>query len=72
MMSYKNRKELNLKIARTLTDYLIANPDIRFGQALETLGIVDSETNDYGVPIWYNHFYEEPKDMLERMEKFNK
>ena len=65
------RKESNEKLLKMLKDYLEANPDIRFIQALWNLHIIDKE------PIWnpgeinppIDRFYEEPDDTLKRINR---
>lgn len=66
-----NRKESNERLLKMLKDYLEANPDIRFIQALWNLHIIDRE------PIWnpgeinppIDRFYEEPDDTLKRINR---
>lgn len=60
----KNRKYYNQQIINLLSEYIDKYPEIRLGQLLVDLEcIVDSQLV----------FYEEPKDMLERMrEQINK
>lgn len=64
-----NRKEENEKLLKILKDYLEANPDIRFIQALWNLRIIDRD------PVWnpgeinppIDRFYEEPGETLKRI-----
>lgn len=64
-----SRKEDNEKLLKILKDYLEANPDIRFIQALWNLHIIDKD------PIWnpgeinppIDRFYEEPSETLKRI-----
>lgn len=64
-----NRKEENEKLLKILKDYLEANPDIRFIQALWNLRIIDRD------PVWnpgeinppIDRFYEEPSETLKRI-----
>lgn len=66
-----NRKEGNEKLLQLLKDYLEANPDIRFIQALWNLRIIDRD------PVWnpgeisppIDRFYEEPNETLERINR---
>lgn len=72
-----NRKEGNERLLQLLKDYLEANPDIRFIQALWNLKIIDKEPSwnpgEVNPPI--DRFYEESVRTLERVETeliFNK
>lgn len=58
-----NRKEENEKILKLLKDYLEANPDIRFIQALWNLKLIDSKIGE-GI---IDRFYEEPNETLKRI-----
>lgn len=51
-----NRQEYNLKIVKRLEEYFIANPDIRFFQALWNLNIIETVSDK--IKDKYN---EEPK-----------
>ena len=53
-----NRLECNKIIISKLSEFLKDNPDIRFGQALWILGILDDNIDS---------FNEEPLDMLNRL-----
>ena len=52
------RIECNREILRKLSEYLTANPDMRFSQALMNLNIVNG----------YNDYYLEPDEVLKRMK----
>lgn len=58
-----NRKEENEKLLKILKDYLEANPDIRFIQALWNLKLIDSKIGE-GI---IDRFYEEPGETLKRI-----
>lgn len=58
-----NRKEENEKLLKILKDYLEANPDIRFIQALWNLKLIDSKIGE-GI---IDRFYEEPNETLKRI-----
>lgn len=58
-----NRKEENEKLLKILKDYLEANPDIRFIQALWNLKLIDSKIGE-GI---IDRFYEEPSETLKRI-----
>ena len=66
-----NRKEGNEKLLQLLKDYLEANPDIRFIQALWNLHIIDGRTIVLSPEASYteiiDRFYEEPAETLKRM-----
>lgn len=66
-----SRYEANLKIMAKLEDYLRANPDMRLGQALQALGIIQLESSlSPGRPgPWANGFSEEPTVTLRRVEE---
>jgi hypothetical protein len=70
----EKRKEANREILRRLTEYLQANPSIRFSQALSNLDIVDRTTADdavnhsYDNSYWSNDFYIESEVVLKRMK----
>ena len=56
MLSYKEkielRQEYNRKIIGVISDYIEKYPDIRFGQLLYDIGIVNDVKNDYDEDIW--------------------
>lgn len=65
-----NRKEENEKLLKILKDYLEANPDIRFIQALWNLKIIDDkiiEGNGHDIVVLVDRFYEEPGETLKRI-----
>ena len=67
------RQDANIQILARLTDYLMQNPDQRFGQALRNLGVIidfQGPANPQGArdTLWMNHFNEEPTSILKRME----
>ncbi len=66
-----SRKEDNLKILETLRSYLIAYPDMRLGQALVNLGVIENRLIDgtTGLTETLDPFYEEPEDTLKRMKQ---
>jgi hypothetical protein len=71
------RQEANIKILGILAEYVMANPDQRFGQILRNVGaIIDfpgpKDPQGARDTLWMNHFNEEPVSMLERMIKEEK
>lgn len=67
-----NRKEGNEKLLQLLKDYLEANPDIRFIQALWNLNIIDDkiiEGNGHDIVVLVDRFYEEPDETLKRISR---
>lgn len=65
-----SRKEDNEKLLKILKDYLEANPDIRFIQALWNLNIIDKQTIDacgFEYSFIIDRFSEEPNETLERI-----
>ena len=62
----KMRKEYNEKILEVLTKYLEENPEIRFGQALINLNILQNEKDKHVV---FDPFSDESVDIYQRMRK---
>lgn len=62
----KMRKEYNEKIFKVLTEYLEENPEIRFGQALINLNILQYEKDKNVV---FDPFSDESVDIYQRMRK---
>ena len=62
----KMRKEYNEKILEVLTKYLEENPEIRFGQALINLNILQNEKDK---PVVFDPFSDESVDIYQRMRK---
>ena len=62
----KMRKEYNKKILKVLTKYLEENPEIRFGQALINLNILQNEKDKNVV---FDPFSDESVDIYQRMHK---
>lgn len=58
----------NLAILARLDEHLRANPDIRFGQALRNLGVVEQIEASSGQVVWRDGFNEEPAKTLHRMK----
>lgn len=58
------RQECNIEILDNLYDYIVAHPDERFHQVLQNTYVV---TNKDSSEYWYNEFYTESKDLLDRM-----
>lgn len=67
------RKQANLEIMNELSEYLNKHPDMRLGQALLAIGILESSPIDNNQNIKVKDpFYEEPQKMLERVIKTKK
>lgn len=72
-----NRLQANLKILELLKEFIKNNPDIRFGQAIRAVGIVDveqviPETSSHlsEVKLFYSdEFYTESTETLDRVKK---
>ena len=62
----KMRKEYNEKILKVLTKYLEENQEIRFGQALINLNILQNEKDKHVV---FDPFSDESVDIYQRMRK---
>ena len=62
----KMRKEYNEKILEVLTKYLEENPEIRFGQALINLNVLQNEKDKNVV---FDPFSDESVDIYKRMRK---
>jgi hypothetical protein len=62
-----HRKQANLELLEHLQAYLLAHPDLRFGQALVNLGILKLKQcgDDLVVEDPYS---EEPQTMLRRVQ----
>ena len=64
-----SRLKNNLEILKKLEQYIRKYPDMRFGQALENLGLVKyhidmkNETN-----YWESEFYTESSELLKRLK----
>lgn len=65
------REQYNKEILFELIKYLDANPEIRFGQALVNLNIIETENDPNTMDgIRYKDFYnDEPIIMYNRMKK---
>ena len=64
----KTRQECNLEIINRLGDYILSHPDIRFGQALVNLNILNIVYDSLGEnPIVSDPYYEESVQTLRRM-----
>jgi hypothetical protein len=63
-----NRQYANLLILARIKAEIEAYPDMRFGQILRNLGVVDAKFVD-GEAKWTNTFHEEPSVTLDRMQK---
>ena len=62
-----NRQEANLQILNKLRDYFLAHPDIRFGQALSNLNIIEYDRTKL-TPEVIDPFFEESIDTLEKIK----
>lgn len=65
----KARREANREILRALTSYIEAHDEIRFGQALVNLGIVQliQDPTSFDITGAKDPFYEESVDTLKRI-----
>ena len=64
----KTRQECNLEIINRLKDYILSHSDIRFGQALVNLNILNIVYDSLGEnPIVSDPYYEESIQTLKRM-----
>ena len=67
----KTRQECNLEIINRLRDYILSHPDIRFGQALVNLNILNIVYDSLGEnPIVSDPYYEESVQTLKRMTQW--
>lgn len=66
-----NRIEANKKLLELLKETLCKNPELRFIQALWSLGIIDAQTTmGHGcglIQVPVDRFYEEPSETLKRI-----
>lgn len=68
-----SRQYYNMIILWRLALYIRKNPDQRFGQILRNIGVVkDYMADGEWTPRWTNHFNEEPKSIVERMDAVQK
>lgn len=63
----ESRERSNKELFATLGAYLAAHPQVRFGQALVNIGIVQYDVTDYGDCKVIDPFHEESVDMLKRI-----
>jgi hypothetical protein len=61
------RQEANKELIKIISDIVEKNPDLRFGQILVALGIIEGTFVD-GVYCTKDPFYEEPVITLERIK----
>lgn len=62
-----NRQYANLQILDKLRDYFLAFPDIRFGQALANMNIIEYDRTKL-TPEVIDPFFEESVDTLEKVK----
>ena len=62
------RQKYNELILETLSKLVKKYPDLRFGQILINADIIQVVTNEYGIPIVQDPFYEEPEITWERVK----
>ena len=62
------RQNANLHILNKLHDYFLEYPDIRFGQALANLNIIEYDRTKL-TPEVIDPFFEESADILEKVNK---
>ena len=60
------RQKANLQILNKLHDYFLEFPDIRFGQALANLNIIEYDKSKL-TPEVIDPFFEESSDILEKV-----
>ena len=61
------RQNANLQILNKLRDYFLAHPDMRFGQALANLNIIEYDRTKL-TPEVIDPFFEESVDTLEKVK----
>ena len=64
----EKRQSSNLQILNKLHDYFLSFPDIRFGQALANLNIIEYDKSKL-TPEVIDPFFEESVDTLEKVNK---
>ena len=62
------RQNANLQILNKLRDYFLAYPDIRFGQAIANLNIIEYDRTKL-TPEVIDPFFEESADILEKVNE---
>ncbi len=67
----RKRMTANTELMQLIGEYMMQNPEQRFGQILRNLDIIrEHRTCDpAAVPDWVNEFYSEPTEMLIRAKK---
>ena len=63
----ENRQWDNLQICELLKNYLLAYPDMRFGQALANMSVIEYDRTKL-TPEVIDPFFEESADTLERVK----
>lgn len=63
----ENRQYSNIQICHMLENYFLMHPEIRFGQALANLGVVQYDYSTQNQEV-IDPFYEESVDMVKRVE----
>lgn len=67
-MKKLTRFEYNLKIIDKLKELIIKYPDMRFGQILVNTDIIQVVSNESGIPVIQDPFYEEPEITWKRVK----
>lgn len=65
----KARADANFELLGILSQHLVENPQIRFGQALRNLGFVKESIGMGGDSIWRDEFSVEPTELLKRVKE---
>ena len=61
------RQNVNLQILNKLHNYFLSHPDVRFGQALANLNIIEYDRTKL-TPEVIDPFFEESADTLEKVK----
>ena len=65
----QKRFDNNIKLLAILVDLFNKHRDIRFMQAMQSLGFVAQDEYVVGDTNWINNYYEEPEVTFERVKK---
>jgi hypothetical protein len=67
----KQREEYNTEILFLLAKYLDKHPEIRFGQALVNLNILERDNSEYSeIPKYKDPYNDEPIVIHKRMSRY--
>jgi hypothetical protein len=67
----QDRRDANRELVRSLSEWVEAHPDMRFGQILRNAGVVKELPLPRGLAgvVWADEFNLEPTELLKRVRK---